>query len=252
MRRITTLLFLTLVIIFGCETQRIQSRWIDRDITIDGIDTEWRGARFLIDKKYMTVGVMNDDKHLYLRLSTPNIAIQNLIAYNGMTLAIEAPWSKGEKLKITYPVGSANAEPDSLDSWDRDETDKRLKEKLENGYLVFEQKDSSQTLTVSEAEKQGILIGMSIEDDILVYELKIPVNRQVADLFKLNVEPGKSIGVGVNVDSAAKERPEDEYTRRNREANDRLTTYRRRPQQQARQIRMSLDFWVRVDLAKKI
>ena len=77
-------LFLSFIIIFSaiifaaCGMRELESTWRDREITIDGIDegTEWENARYFFDKEKVTIGLLNDENNMYVRISSRDLNMQ--------------------------------------------------------------------------------------------------------------------------------------------------------------------------------
>ena len=77
-----------MVMFVGCGMREMDSKWCDRTISIDGIDSgaEWENARYFFEKEKVTVGLMNTENILYLRLSTYDQKLQRQLLALGFTI----------------------------------------------------------------------------------------------------------------------------------------------------------------------
>lgn len=188
----------------GCTSFEIISKWRgDREIVIDGIDSEWQGARFLIDKERITIGAMNDNEYLYLRISSSDRFKQMRMLRYGLTLWFE-PGGKVPKRGIRYPVGRPNdgehLQPQTaLDSEATADTlVVSLMDSLDTSIGVMEPDDVMSLLVpIEEANDSGISVAISHAGAILVYEIKVPLSPFGDGIFSAGVLPGDELGIGI-------------------------------------------------------
>lgn len=90
----------------GCGMEEMASVWRDRPVVIDGRDdgTEWKGALHTVAKGELTVGVLNDERMLFLRLSTRNRAIQRQIQRAGFTVWFDETGGQAKTYGIRFPL----------------------------------------------------------------------------------------------------------------------------------------------------
>lgn len=89
----------------GCNGLSLSSRWRDRDILIDGDATEWYNASTYLKSEKVSLGVMNDDAHLYLLLTSADRATQMQVLARGFTVWFEPEGGKSKALGIRFPLG---------------------------------------------------------------------------------------------------------------------------------------------------
>lgn len=109
--------FMIVLLLFSsCGQPQVRSRWLDREIVVDGADTEWEGALFLLEQARATLGVMNDGDHLYLTLGLTDQEAQRQILGEGLTLWFDPKGKKNRTYAVRFPgaaarmAGSASAE----------------------------------------------------------------------------------------------------------------------------------------------
>ena len=64
---VLAVLFSTVLRAMGCGEQKAESIWRDREIVIDGVDSEgeWEGARYYLDEEKVAFGIMNVNSSSY-------------------------------------------------------------------------------------------------------------------------------------------------------------------------------------------
>jgi hypothetical protein len=208
----THLLVLGLIIpaslFFNCGMQELSSKWRDREIAIDGIDngTEWENARNYLDEQKVTVGLMNDEKNLYVRLSTRDRTLQRQLAGLGFTVWFDESGGGKKKLGIHFPIGMQGMRNQQMPEGNlppREGENNKEQPLPENGApgerptrsggagqmdmmlaavqnqleMIGPGKNQRETLTAVEAQKIGILCRIGDTNGNLVYELQYPLYR---------------------------------------------------------------------------
>ena len=101
-----------LLITSGCKQQySLESMWLDKEVTIDGIDKEWDDTRRYYDEKSNTrIGIYNDNEYLYMRLVAMDPGIQMSIQRRGLTMWL-CNAGKGETVwGLRYPFRAQGLE----------------------------------------------------------------------------------------------------------------------------------------------
>ncbi|MFC1528674.1 hypothetical protein ACFL5B_02065 [Candidatus Latescibacterota bacterium] len=203
-----SLFFIFSLLFFGCGEYELSSKWLDREITIDGTDTEWEGARYLIEGKNATIGLLNDENYLYLRLSTPDPTVQTQIAGLGLTVWFDPEGGRKKTFGIHCPIGNpdtgiriAGRGPMRGGSRNKDDNletfEKILELSQKNVEIIGPGEDERSTLLKSEAEIRKISVKVGISRRNIVYELKIPLVLDYQDRFTLGtVGQDEMIGIG--------------------------------------------------------
>ncbi len=192
------------LLVNGCTSFEIISKWRgDREILIDGIDSEWQGARFLIDKERITVGAMNDEEYLYLRISSSDRFKQMRMLRYGLTFWFE-PEGKVPKRGIRYPVGGSSdaqhIQPQTV--YDSETTADTLvvslMDSLDTSLAIMGPDDEmSLSVPIEEANDSGIFVAIRHTDAMLVYEIKVPLSPHGDGIFSAGVSPGDRLGIGI-------------------------------------------------------
>ena len=206
----------------GCGGKKLESRWLDRDIAIDGKGSEWRGCEVYDDEDSgVRVAFFNDDECLYVFVSTMDTRTQAKALMNGFTVYVDPEGGKKETFGIRFPVkrmemyqaarermrdqnermegGPGNMDPDMIRSMLE-----RSRDELE---IIGPGKGSTLRMTVEEARDHGIEVMIDMTSRVLEYELKIPLSNAVNPLYDLGIDPGTVIGVGFETGASAMRRP---------------------------------------------
>ena len=224
--RIRELILLSIVIITafitaGCGEFLAKSTWRDREVIIDGIDEgeEWNDARYFFEKEKVTVGLINDKTDMYVCLSTNDRKIQRQFLIRGFTVWFNPQGGKKKTLGIHFPVGMQgggmqggmpggdrqagdNLMTPGKSGSDRGDEDAQLQKMLVESQKEIEifgpGKDEKIKMSVEEAEENGIKvrIGYSSKEN-LVYELKVPLLRNVSRPYFIGTESVKVVGIGL-------------------------------------------------------
>ena len=204
--RISTYIITALSIsLLSCGGLRIDSRWPDRDIVVDGDDADWQDLKLYVEDWPVDIGVANDADFLYLTLSTVDRSLQRQAIMRGFEVWIDPDGGKDRILGVRYPVGRAGmgrggfrgrARGDRGDDFSRPE---QLQEAFER--LL----SSQQPILLGKGEEKIRSLSMSSEKDVrvmvvyadgrLVYEARFPLQGQFP-LPRLPAKDGKDIAIG--------------------------------------------------------
>lgn len=203
------IILLTLFFLAGCGTIDIKSRWRDRDVVIDGKNTEWRYLTVLDDKE-TSVGALNDGNFVYLILITSNRDLHNQVMRRGLTFWFDHDGGTDKKFGVHYPIGlggfraSQEGRPDGEDQ----AQDMRKENSVEELEIYGPKEDDRHRMTM--AETGGIEARFRTVNDVLVYELKVPLADNGSHPFAIG--PGTLIGVGIEtLTDRSPEKPQEEF-----------------------------------------
>jgi hypothetical protein len=181
----------------GCDDAELYSAWRDRDITIDGNDSDWTGARLQVfDKPSLAIGLMNDRENIYLLVKSRDRSVQSQMAMQGLTVWFDPYGRKKETFGVQYPLGRGpmmppdggpgERHPQGWGSHDQgpgepdriEETD--IGKALERAWQVMitgPEKNECCTLALARAESFGVKARMRMAEGFLVYEFQVPLQE---------------------------------------------------------------------------
>lgn len=260
--RIVALAVIAAMSFGGCKQVSFDSRWRDRELVVDGHDTEWEGARYLVDKKDVTIGIMNDDRHIYVRLSSPDRVTQWKIARHGFTVWFDPNGGTGRVLGVSYPLAAAADRMRVPYSRAADPaiTPDPKPAAVDSLAITIQGVKEPRWLSRTEAAVAGIEAALGYDGNVLVYELKLPLARTADSPYAVGEALSGVIGIGfvtaeVDLDAIQRERQRTERTipgsgsgmmtrpddQRSSEAHDRSLMRLRAP--------VPIDVWAKTRLA---
>ena len=139
---------------------KIESRWLDREIVVDGEIDEWRDALTFVRSVDSFVAMFNDDEFLYLCLYSQSSENASQFAIHGLRVRMEGDSGSFE---VHYPRGSGEASATSGVPRVSGESVVELR--------VAGQRDP---VAVAAGGEAGIEAGVSLRGSF-VYELKLPL-----------------------------------------------------------------------------
>jgi hypothetical protein len=94
---------LSLLLLTQCGPQKIESSWRNTEISIDGNPVEWKNViQYPTDNKF-GIGFMNDEKDLFICMTSWDSDKNRLIMEQGFTLFFKTPSGKGRVFGIHFP-----------------------------------------------------------------------------------------------------------------------------------------------------
>lgn len=208
------LLLLPALALSGCKKMELSSAYPDREITVDGDYSDWQGALTYLEKKNISVGLLNDDKYLYVCLATNDRKLQMQMLRMGFTLWFDAAGGSKKNFGIHYPLGLID------NGISMREIAKQRREGIITGFSnlrmsEFEiwgrKKEDKQRYRL--AEIKGLQLKLSNQNGMLVYELKVPLFKNGENPFAIGAKKGQSIGMGLETPEPDFSAPRDRESR---------------------------------------
>ncbi len=204
---------LLLVATIGCSA-KVDSKWLDREIVIDGADADWQGAKLNIERANVDFGIFNDQKYLYLVLGSMDRTLQMQMIRMGFTVWFDPEGKKGKVLGVRFPVRGMNMGRErGMRGTERTAPDAErmaalIHETLEKGEMEIYSRGEEYGRRMPIAAAGDLLLRANYSAGRLVYELRIPLIHGPHAPYALGVYPGDEIGVGFETVERARMRPE--------------------------------------------
>lgn len=200
-----TVLLLAVAFCGFAQEKTIQSIWASSPLVMDGLINEWEGDPFHEEKKVkVEYAFRNDADTLYVFFRFNDFKYLSSIEITGMTLWIDTRGKKDKDLGVKFTKKRISA----------DEYIAILER--QQGALSDEQKESvraSAFYFISQAEAldkkgnpleqeesgatvKGAAYNVSIEQDAVTYEFKVPFKNLTSALSGAQTEPGEIVGIG--------------------------------------------------------
>jgi hypothetical protein len=200
-------------LVAGCGTPEITARWKDREITIDGDYRDWEGALYHFEDAKVYAGVLQDETHLYLCLSSSDRMRIQQVVRGGLTVWFDPSGNRTRSFGLRFPVGGA---PTTTGMPPSDSTGgprwtpggfregstgidvKKVLAQLTGADREIEiRRDSSPPLRLFLAEAAGIDVQIGLVEDVLTCELKIPLRTQPEYPYAVHTAPLQALSIGL-------------------------------------------------------
>ncbi len=190
----------------SCTNLQFQSEWKDKNIRIDGRSDDWVGSLTFVDKQNISLGATNDTDFLYICLAAEDQAVISRILRQGMILWFDPEGGKEKTFGIKYPVGRQRMQPGEGEMM-RPENEADL-QKMRRAMMAISNEleilqDSRVPIRTSIDKLKGIKISLKRSTGLIVYELKVPLQKNPDLPFAIGAEEGSEIGIGIEVPTMA-------------------------------------------------
>lgn len=210
MKQLTVLIIslIGLIFILGCNGDKIQNQWADREIAIDGKYADWEGiAQYTLEDQNLVMGLANDETNLYLMFRGNDEQMARRIQMMGVTVWLDKENKKQKNYGICY-TGSTDIHisrrpemaTDDRKSKELDERMEKMRSKRrENlpgtGRIFIIQGDKKTER--AEISVEGPAAGSAYNDGVFCYEFKLPI--------PMGVKNGKELKLGLELGGMSKE-----------------------------------------------
>jgi len=197
------------LLLVGCGEPKLESHWVDREIIVDGDHIEWEGAVKFVEEANATIGIMNDDTHLYLCLASTDLNIRRQVMGSGLTLWFDGADGEQKASGIKFPLGARElgmpmgsqiGSPDERP--DPDAIMARF-EASEPELEIISADGIHMRMFVAQAA--GIEVDIALTKGALVYEAKIPLSAVGGAAVAIGADPGSEIRVGLETPKIERE-----------------------------------------------
>lgn len=196
--------------LIGCGMKELYSAWHDRPVAGSAEDEwlEWNRALHWLPGEEVTVGLLNDDRMLYLRLSTRNKAIQRQVLTAGLTVWFDETGGRNEAYVIRFPLPNRGMEP-GVERRPAMEGDAEGRmdpsggpdpfRKVSQGDMEITRpgKNEYSVILADNSDPNGIRSRIRDVQGSLVYELRVPLIRDESSPLGITAGKPKTIGIGL-------------------------------------------------------
>ena len=196
-----------LIILFSCffitgcrSSDIINSTWTDEPPALNGNYDDWRGKTFVAQDENLMIGAQNDTNFLYMVIMTGTQSNQMQILGRGMTVWFDKTGGNDKDLGLKFPMGKTEAVMNPPFKRNEGENNSDMLNQMVNDAMaegkleVSGPGDSKRILYL--ANEKSIVINLTFNNSVLIYELKIPLSNKFDNSFNLGVNDSTSVGVG--------------------------------------------------------
>jgi hypothetical protein len=143
------------------------------------------------------VGLLNDEHHLYVCLTTMDRITATQIAASGFNVWLDPEGGRKKTFGIRFPLGMQESEnPKKIRESMRDPKKFRaLFEDLGSEMEILGPEEDQRVRTLR-STVEGIEVSAGYSKGRFVYELKVPLARSAAQRYGIGTDPGRQIGLG--------------------------------------------------------
>jgi hypothetical protein len=212
-------------LVAGCGNTEFKSAWRDREITVDGKDTDWSGVSvYSIGDPGVAVGLLNDESNLYILLKTHDRSLLPRLTRGGFMVWFDPSGKKNKSFGIHFPIGGQEMGMPEMpregfqgerkadtSGQAPEEFPKRMEEALKNVELIGPTKGQRCTLAVADAEAKGVKARMTFSTGELVYEVEVPLRPDAQHPYAIAIPANPSNqAIGIGFETGKFERPKRE------------------------------------------
>jgi len=190
----------------GCGNYKLElnSDWRDREITVDGKNADWLGAMLFFEEDNVSVGLLNDENFFYVCLIAEDLFIRAQVMRKGFTLWFDPDGGKEKTFGIKYPLGmQASGRGMRRDEQSLERSSQAPRRPMNELEILGPGKDERKKMLI--AEVKGIDISIEFSSGMLVYELKVPLNKSEQHPYAIGAEAGSSVGIGLETSKIERE-----------------------------------------------
>jgi hypothetical protein len=192
---------------------RLESRWLEAPVTVDGSPVDWPGPLVPFNDEPISIAASNDGESVFLVLTASDRAARMQILRRGLIVWFDAGGKDKKRFGVKFPVGggageeefrgrrrggsapgsAAGEEPPREGAPPQDppiEPPNRLE-------LLGSDKDDARSFTADKAP--GIEVKVAQAEGLLTYELKVPLAANDAHPYAIGSKPGALISVGLEM-----------------------------------------------------
>jgi hypothetical protein len=186
----------------GCEEQKLDSNWLDREIIIDAKSDDWLDTLYYFESEMVSLGFFNDKSHLYVCMLAEHPILQAQVVGLGFTIWFDPDGGKEKAFGIKFPIGMRGVgEQMDFRGMGEGELDrKKMREAFEKSLADLEilgPGGAKQRIPVEEVK--GIEIKVRNQTGLFVYELKLPLKSDEEHPYAVGANAGAAIGVGLEI-----------------------------------------------------
>jgi hypothetical protein len=191
--------------LLGCGGQELVSTWCESEVTVDGLDTEWEGAMAYLDDPGVAIGLLNDAEYLYLCLATVDSRVVRQVVGSGLTVWFDPQGGKKEVFGINFPVvmdPSSMSKPGENRSMSEPgeggPDPERIRQMLEKSAyeMIIMGPEKNQSRRMPVAGSQQVKVMLSYHGGKLIYELRVPLRRDLERPDAIGLQDDDTIGLG--------------------------------------------------------
>jgi hypothetical protein len=194
------------LLLSNCKSIQLESRWLDRPLSYAGKVSEWNDCIVYPNDTKFGIGVKNDDKFLYVCMTSWDANVSAQIIRMGFTAMFEPKDGKGNRLGFHYPMGMSRSGLRHEKEEGPEIMKEKLAESLEHIEILGPGKDDTCPTRTIISESMGIITRVVASEGNCVYEMKVPLKADSVNKFAINAGAGETIQLTLETSPADREK----------------------------------------------
>jgi hypothetical protein len=183
----------------GCGSdEELRSTALDREITVDGDASDWKGILQFVEEGNMSYGLTNDAQSMYIVLVVGDREVRRQIIMSGLYLWFDPEGEENKRFGVRFPIGLQEDIADMmplLREQDPSKLSESFDETVKEMMVIGPHDQSWRRAPVGTVD--GIETAAKVDPNMLVLEFKVPVTNDGQYGYGLGALPGDVIGLGV-------------------------------------------------------
>jgi hypothetical protein len=196
MKKIIVVFFVAVCLFAKDKVQKSEFR--TAEIAIDGNATEWTGGMAYLEKEKIAYSIQNDSSFLYLCIKPDKFFMRSAMM-SGFIVWFDSTGKNKKTLGIRFPIGIQNRERDYMPDFAQGNS-KPTDFKIRNARMLSQldiigpEKDDFNRLPSQ--NNYGIKAYIKMDSTDTIYELKIPLHKNLKIPYAVGSNPGAIISLG--------------------------------------------------------
>ena len=168
-----------------CKKQIVSSNRAETPPVIDGLSDEWQSGVMLNEKWQVAYALSNDDRYLYLMLSSDHPGSQSRLLMSGLVVWLDTQGDGKKDIGFKYPIGifERGLNPGEVmrslmgrNGWDEAGFRSYVKNWCSDIQLIDDKNKNLGMLNHRDAQACDIHFQLALHENKLVYELAVPLD----------------------------------------------------------------------------
>jgi len=214
MPKLLSICFLVIILIsLACKKQEITSQYIENEIMIDGVDSDWQNIPMqYIEKVGGTVGIANDSSNLYILFKFNDQNLARKIIQRGLVIWLDKSKKTGVRYRGSFSIFQ------SLPKRSENENRSRQPRSFDRGRM-----ENLGAIMLINHDERALIRGnhpgepqaaSDIVDGTYCYEFAIPIGDSEENPFALEVNKNNKSNLGFEIGYIDPQKREEMMSRR--------------------------------------
>jgi hypothetical protein len=184
--------FFLIVPMLQCNSPDIESAWRKNEITINGNPDEWAGSIQYSNESKLGIGFINDEKNLFICMSSYDHQINRQIMDFGFTFLIKLKNGHGKIFGVRFPCGMDRPghrphSPREMGN-NPDMMNEDFEKSLQTIQIIGPLQSDTMPMQIVQAESAGLTARIRLlPNGSLCYEVKLPLRPDSSNKLSINV-----------------------------------------------------------------